>query len=113
MNTTTAQFKTKCCDCGTVIPEGEIIGIVSRNEVCCEECRNDRDDCDRAYREGDQAGLLEEADAPGWPPSPSVLASDRCLASRGLTVVRFAGGAVMTQNSNGRCIDAPCCGCCS
>lgn len=44
---------------------------------------------------------------------PGTLASDRRLARRGLTVVRFAGGGSMTQNSRGRCEDAPCCGCCS
>jgi hypothetical protein len=27
--------------------------------------------------------------------------------------IRFSSGAVMYQNPNGRCIDAPCCGCCS
>lgn len=27
--------------------------------------------------------------------------------------VAFPGGDVMTQNKNGRCEDAPCCGCCS
>ena len=26
---------------------------------------------------------------------------------------RFSSGAVMYQNSRGRCEDAPCCGCCS
>ncbi len=28
-------------------------------------------------------------------------------------VTRFNSGAVVHQNSRGRCIDAPCCGCCS
>lgn len=31
--------------------------------------------------------------------------------SRGVT--RFAGGAEVYRNPQGRCIDAPCCGCCS
>jgi hypothetical protein len=26
---------------------------------------------------------------------------------------RFGSGATMTVNANGRCEDAPCCGCCS
>lgn len=30
-----------------------------------------------------------------------------------IVVTRFAGGATVYQNRNGRCIDAPCCGCCS
>lgn len=44
---------------------------------------------------------------------PGTLASDRRLARNGLSVVRFSSGHVMTQNSRGRCEDAPCCGCCS
>ena len=27
--------------------------------------------------------------------------------------IRFASGAIMTQNARGRCEDAPCCGCCT
>jgi hypothetical protein len=30
-----------------------------------------------------------------------------------VTVTCFNSGAVVTQNSRGRCEDAPCCGCCS
>jgi len=30
-----------------------------------------------------------------------------------LITTRFNSGAVVYQNSRGRCIDAPCCGCCS
>lgn len=48
-----------------------------------------------------------------WPPSKATLANDRRLASRGLSVARFSSDAVVTQNSRGRCEDAPCCGCCS
>lgn len=28
-------------------------------------------------------------------------------------VITFSSGAAVTQNVNGRCIDAPCCGCCT
>lgn len=28
-------------------------------------------------------------------------------------VYRFSSGAVVYQNKKGRCIDAPCCGCCT
>lgn len=27
--------------------------------------------------------------------------------------IRFSSGATFTRNANGRCLDAPCCGCCS
>lgn len=30
-----------------------------------------------------------------------------------VVVTRFAGGGTITRNSRGRCIDAPCCGCCT
>jgi len=44
---------------------------------------------------------------------PGTLAADRRQAKHGITVVRFSSGHVITQNRRGRCIDAPCCGCCS
>jgi hypothetical protein len=44
---------------------------------------------------------------------PGTLANDRRMARRGLSVTRFSSGETMTQNSRGRCEDAPCCGCCS
>lgn len=44
---------------------------------------------------------------------PGTLASDRRLAREGISVTRFASGEVVTQRTGGRCIDAPCCGCCS
>jgi hypothetical protein len=33
--------------------------------------------------------------------------------SRSRGVTRFAGGAEVYRNPQGRCVDAPCCGCCS
>lgn len=33
--------------------------------------------------------------------------------SRSRGVTRFAGGAEVYRNPQGRCTDAPCCGCCS
>jgi hypothetical protein len=37
-----------------------------------------------------------------------------CAEAEGpeVTVTRFASGATVKQNKRGRCIDAPCCGCC-
>lgn len=32
---------------------------------------------------------------------------------RSRVVTRFSSGATVTRNARGRCIDAPCCGCCS
>lgn len=38
-----------------------------------------------------------------------------CYEARGPQVIEieFSTGARMTQNAKGRCIDAPCCGCCT
>ena len=58
---------------------------------------------DGPYNDEDEACGLE----------PGTLASDRQLAKQGLTVIRFNSGETITQNSRGRCEDAPCCGCCS
>jgi len=44
---------------------------------------------------------------------PGTLENDRAMARAGFTVVRFPSGEVATQNSRGRCEDAPCCGCCT
>lgn len=100
-----ARYPGKC-GCGSRIQRGGLIGYEKGSPVICADC----------YADGEVGAGVEEADDQeerDWPPSPSVLASDRSLARRGLTVVRFPSGAVMTQNSRGRCIDAPCCGCCS
>jgi hypothetical protein len=38
---------------------------------------------------------------------------DPAPAPARVITTRFNSGAVVYQNSRGRCIDAPCCGCCS
>ena len=35
----------------------------------------------------------------------------KCEAPR-IHIIEFSGGDIMHQNTNGRCEDAPCCGCC-
>lgn len=98
-----ARYTSRCA-CGTRINRGDLIGYEKGSPAICDECYTDGAD---PVEDGDTDAERE------WPPSAAVLASDRRLAQRGLTVVRFSSGAVMTQNSRGRCIDAPCCGCCS
>lgn len=103
-----AKYTGQCCDCIAKVSKGDVIGVVSKGKVTCNRCAVAR--LEGAHEEDLEEGDHDERD---WPPPPSVLASDRRLARRGLTVVRFSSGAVMTQNSRGRCEDAPCCGCCS
>lgn len=104
MKTMTARFPGKCAACGGAIFVGDTIDFYGRGHAEHHQCEGDSesgvsDDVD--YHDGE------------FPPSPAVLANDRKLARRGLSVVRFSSGHVMTQNSRGRCEDAPCCGCCT
>ncbi len=39
--------------------------------------------------------------------------AERAARQRGSTYTRFSSGAEIFTNRNGRCEDAPCCGCCS
>ena len=62
----------------------------------------------KAAQGWDFADPLTAADA------QTVVNSAGAGRSRGRSVAyRFSSGAVMYQNSRGRCEDAPCCGCCS
>jgi len=98
-----ARYPGNCGKCGQAIFKGDPINFFGRGRVEHQQC-NGEDSSDPdvdEYREG------------GFPPSRSELENDRKLARRGISVTRFSSGETMTQNSRGRCIDAPCCGCCS
>lgn len=98
MKTITAKYHGKCFECGGPIKPGDAIkyyGSLHSEHAACS------DNAPKACE--DEAAGLE----------PGTLANDRLLARQGLSVIRFASGAVVTQNSRGRCEDAPCCGCCS
>lgn len=55
-------------------------------------------------------GYLLPRKGRGWQPVHVA-----CYEARGPQVIEieFSTGARMTQNAKGRCIDAPCCGCCT
>lgn len=97
-----AKFPGTCAACGEPIQRGDNINFFGRGHAEHAVCRNASDDTSADHCEDTAAGF-----------EPGTLANDRRLARNGLTVVRFASGAVMTQNRRGRCEDAPCCGCCS
>ncbi len=103
MKTMIAKHPGVCRATGQPIRVGDTINYFGRGHAelasANEETRLDPSEDD--YRER------------GFPPNAATLANDRRMASRGLSVVRFSSGHVMTQNSRGRCEDAPCCGCCS
>lgn len=99
MKTMQARYPGRCAHCGETIKRGDTICFFGRGHAEHQECSQEHTE---QHCEDTAAGL-----------EPGTLANDRRLAKRGLTVVRFSSGEVMTQNSRGRCEDAPCCGCCS
>jgi hypothetical protein len=103
MKTMTAKYPGTCRLCGEPIAAGHTINYYGRGCVEHAACRQVDDEEAEEYGGEDEAAGLE----------PGTLASDRRLARQGLTVVRTSSGAVWTQNSRGRCEDAPCCGCCT
>lgn len=98
MKTMIAKYSGRCTSCGESIQPGDTINFYGRGRAQHYDCESPH-----AKPDEDAAAGLE----------PGTLANDRRLAKRGLSVTRFADGAVATQNSRGRCEDAPCCGCCT
>lgn len=98
MKTMIAKYAGKCATCGEAIARGDTINFYGRGRAEHYNCESPH----TAQDEDIAAGL-----------EPGTLANDRKLAKAGLSVTRFSSGAVTTQNSRGRCEDAPCCGCCS
>jgi len=103
MKEMTARYPGICKACGKSISPGDKIKFYGRGHA-------EHGDCDlpspaeSRWVAGEDARMGLE---------PGTLTSDRRLARQGLSVVRLSSGAVLTQNSRGRCEDAPCCGCCS
>jgi hypothetical protein len=100
MKTMTAKYPGTCAACGDPIKRGDTINFFGRGKATHASCHGG--DSESYTNEDEQAGLEQ-----------GTLANDRRLARNGLSVARFSSGAVTTQNSRGRCEDAPCCGCCS
>lgn len=101
--TMTSKFPGTCRECQASVPRGATIVYHGRGlGISCAKC---------AGEDGDRNVAAPEDEAAGF--EPGTLASDRRLARRGLSVIRFSSGATMTRNSRGRCEDAPCCGCCT
>lgn len=98
MKTMIAKYPGTCRACGNAICRGDEINFFGKGHAEHSACL---DETQRANE--DEAAGLERG----------TLANDRRLARRGLSVTRFSSGTVVTQNSRGRCEDAPCCGCCS
>lgn len=93
-----AKYPGTCTTCGESIQRGDTINFHGKGRAEHFDCG-----CPHTAPNEDETAGLELG----------TLANDRRMAKRGLSVIRFSSGAVMTQNSRGRCEDAPCCGCCS
>jgi len=98
MKTMVARYPGVCKRTGQPIRVGDTINFYGRGHAELVDVDN-------------EASAADEDEAAGF--ERGTLANDRRMAKRGLSVIRFSSGAVMTQNSKGRCEDAPCCGCCS
>lgn len=107
----TNRYPGECRSCGVDVPaEAGELGKRERGRygrswtpVYCKSCAGQP-----AGRDGD----ADCGDADNAPPPvpPSFRHAD---GRRSITTYFPNTGAVIYQNSNGRCIDAPCCGCCS
>jgi len=97
MRTMTARYRGTCRSCGGVIIPGDVIRHAGRGRSFHAEgaCEGDGGSGRDSYRNVN--------------PATGERMSDRARVH----VARFSSGAVMTVNSRGRCIDAPCCGCCT
>lgn len=103
MKAMVAKFRGVCRACGSTIYPGHKINFFGRGHAEHADCSNlETSAAAPGSSEDSRAGL-----------EPGTLAADRRSARRGVSVFRFSSGAVVTQNSRGRCEDAPCCGCCS
>lgn len=95
-----SKYPGVCKACHEPVRRGDSIVYRGKGQgITCADCASS-DDVPQA--DEDDSADLERG----------TLASDRRLARQGLTVVRFSSGESFTQNSRGRCEDAPCCGCC-
>lgn len=94
-----SKFPGKCITCRGVIEPGQTIRFFGRGKASHFNCGK-KEYC-----------ATDEDEAAGF--EPGTLAADRRAARNGLSINRFSSGAVVTQNTRGRCEDAPCFGCCS
>jgi len=93
--TMTARYAGRCRACHGEILPGDTINYGGRGNVS----HGGDEGC------GDRSPDTYEA----VNPATGLRMSNRARVH----VARFSSGATMTVNSRGRCIDAPCCGCCT
>lgn len=92
MRTMTSRYRGTCSSCHESFPKGTVINF------------------DRSAPKGTGASHTD-CEAPSR--SQPLERDDYEPRYQGSTYTEFSSGAVAFQNRNGRCEDAPCCGCCS
>lgn len=109
----TNRYAAPCVFCRETVPagEGRCWRFNGRWCVAHEGCKSTKPKTSasrrawtasyRAIDNGDELGAALHADRA------------RSLESGALTVRNSAGEVVFQRNGNGRCEDAPCCGCCT
>lgn len=98
------KYPSKCCKCGNRVPKnGGTIKKVGRKRwnTTCHACN------------GDMKGM-SAMDALDLANGDEAHAAGIYASSKYANTAYFPStGAFIYTNPNGRCIDAPCCGCCS
>ena len=101
----TNRYKGKCRGCATFVAARA--GVLKRDTgkwfVLCADCA----------RPAGDPGAFDEHAPNRFPAPASNGAQYRDRYERGSSYARFSSGAEVFTNRNGRCEDAPCCGCCS
>lgn len=100
------RYKSSCCNCGKVVlpKQGTIRKIARKKWECtCLECKpiSTSEALDLAAGNEDHAA--------------GIYAASKSAGSDYQSWGAYfpSSGAYVYQNKNGRCEDAPCCGCCS
>jgi hypothetical protein len=83
----TLKYSAECRECGSYLPAGSRANYYNKNHIYGLSCHSGE------LKEKD-GNLVDSKGNIGW-------------------VITTASGAEVFQNYKGRCIDAPCCGCCS
>ena len=112
--TITLRYPATCRDCGAKLAKGARARYYGRGRVYGIDCHEKGATGDNGLcQDCTGAGVLHGGrNCPRCDGTGQNLDAVRERRA-GVSVTRFAGGATVYQNRAGRCIDAPCCGCCS
>lgn len=125
MKTMISKYAGRCATCAETIAQGDVIAwsraTGAKHPKCAgiyipESPQDVRGPCwicgapDGKFRQHGAATSVH-CDACHAAPAPAAIMPPRSRYRS--NYVRFSSGAEIIRNKGGRCIDAPCCGCCS